>query len=96
MTVTEFPMGERQDGSRSLTFLYLRERTCIMAVLEHLQTGERRELDGELPFGATYVVEGYDEENDELWEEERIDLDGEEYKVIDDGVDMVEIDSTDE
>ncbi|MFC7139260.1 hypothetical protein ACFQMA_05335 [Halosimplex aquaticum] len=59
-----------------------------MAVLEHIQTGERREIDGELPFGASYVVEGYDEENDELWEEERVDLDGETYIVIDDGVEM--------
>jgi len=34
------------------------------------------------------TVEGYDEENDELWEEERVDLDGETYIVIDDGVEM--------
>jgi hypothetical protein len=34
------------------------------------------------------TVEGYDEENDELWEEERVDLDGETYIVIDDSVEM--------
>lgn len=67
-----------------------------MAVLKHIQTGERREIDGELPFGASYVVEGYDEENDELWEEERVDLDGETYVVIDDGVDMVSLGQNDE
>jgi hypothetical protein len=60
-----------------------------MAVLENLRTGERCETDGELPFGAVHTVEGYDEENDELWQEERVDLDGEEYRVIDDGVEMV-------
>jgi hypothetical protein len=34
------------------------------------------------------TVEGYDQENDELWEEERVDLNGETYIVIDDGVEM--------
>jgi len=67
-----------------------------MAVLEHIQTGERREIDGELPFGASYLVEGYDEENDELWEEERVDLNGETYVVIDDGVEMATIDLVDD
>lgn len=67
-----------------------------MAILEHPQTGERIELEGELPFGATYMVEGYDEENDELWEEARIDLDGVSYIVIDDGVEMFETGSSKE
>lgn len=60
-----------------------------MAELEHVQTGERIEIEGEIPFGAIYKVEGYDEEADEYWDEERVQLDGEEYIVIDDGVDMV-------
>lgn len=66
----------------------------MMAILESLRTGERVELDGELPFGAVYVVEDYDEEEDELWQEERVRLDGEEYRVIDDGVEMVTTDSS--
>lgn len=33
-----------------------------MAVLEHVDTGEQVEVEGELPFGATYVIEGYDED----------------------------------
>ncbi|WP_188148078.1 hypothetical protein [Haloferax sp. AS1] len=67
-----------------------------MAILEHVETGERVEIDGELPFGAGYVVEGYDEENEELWEEERVEMDGEEYRVIDDGVEMVTLGEDDE
>lgn len=67
-----------------------------MAILEHVETGERVEVDGELPFGATYLVEGYDEEQDELWEEERVELDGEEYVVVDDGVKMVTLGEDDE
>ena len=67
-----------------------------MAILEHLRTGERREIDGELPFGASYVVEGYDEEAEELWQEERVDLDGETYIVIDDGVNMATTGQVDE
>ena len=62
-----------------------------MAELEHIETGERIELDGEIPFGAIYKVEGYDEEAEEYWDEERVELDGEEYIVIDDGVDMVSL-----
>lgn len=60
-----------------------------MALLEHVETGEQVEVEGEIPFGASYTVEGYDEETEEAWDEERIQLDGEEYIVIDDGVDMV-------
>lgn len=62
-----------------------------MAVLESVKTGERVEIDGEIPFGAGYVVEGYDEDNDEYWEEERVEMNGTEYIVVDDGVDMVTI-----
>lgn len=60
-----------------------------MAELEHIETGDRIEIDGELPFGAIYKVEGYDEESDEYVDQERVMFDGEEYIVIDDGVDMV-------
>ena len=60
-----------------------------MAVLKHPKTGEKKEIEGELPFGAVYRVEGYDEETGELWGEERIDIDGVSWIVVDDGVDMV-------
>ncbi len=62
-----------------------------MAILEHTQTGERKEIDGEIPFGAGYLAEGYDEEADEYWEEQRVMVDGEEWIVVDDGVEMSEI-----
>jgi len=64
-----------------------------MVVLEHLRSGERCEIDGELPFGASYVVEGYDEQAEELWQEERVDLDGETYIVVDDGIEMATVSS---
>lgn len=60
-----------------------------MAVLEHPETGERVEVEGELSFGAVYTVEGFDEEEEEAWQEDRIRLDGTEYIVVDDEVDMV-------
>jgi len=67
-----------------------------MAVLKHPDTGERVEIDGEIPHHAMYQVEGYDEENDELWEETRVDLDGESYIVVDDGVEMFTTGSSEE
>ena len=66
-----------------------------MAELEHIETGERVQVEGEIPFGAIYKVEGYDEEADEYRDEERVRFDGEEYIVIDDGVDMVTIGDSD-
>jgi hypothetical protein len=60
-----------------------------MAILEHPDTGERVEVEGELSFGAVYTVEGFDEEEGKSWQEDRIRLDGTEYIVVDDGVDMV-------
>jgi hypothetical protein len=59
-----------------------------MATLKHPETGEKREIEGELPFHAVYRVEGYDEEKDESWDEERIDVGGVSWIVLDDGVDM--------
>ena len=56
-----------------------------MALLRHPETGEEREIDGEVPITHQYLVEGYDE--DELWEEPRVDLDGDSWIVVDDGVD---------
>lgn len=64
-----------------------------MAVIEHPETEERREFDGEIPFHLIYSVSGYDEDADEWWDEDRIDLAGESWIVVDNGVDMIEIDS---
>ena len=64
-----------------------------MAIIEHQRTGERKEIEGELPHGAIYRVEGYDD--GEYWEEDRITIDGDEWIVIDDGVEMVSIDGPD-
>lgn len=64
-----------------------------MAVIEHPDTGERKEIEGEIPFFATYGVEGYDEEEDEFWQEDRVDIDGESWIVIDDGVEMATLGS---
>jgi hypothetical protein len=60
-----------------------------MVVLKNPRTGETREIDGEIPFGAIYRVEGFDEETGEPWDEDRVDLDGESWIVVDGGVDMV-------
>ncbi|WP_435066258.1 hypothetical protein [Halobaculum sp. EA56] len=62
-----------------------------MAILKHPETGERKQIDGEIPFGATYGVEGYDEEQEEFWEQVRVDIDGESWIVVDDGTDMVSL-----
>lgn len=51
----------------------------------------RVEMEGEIPFGAIYKVEGYDDETGEYWDEERVRFDGKEYLVIHDGVNMVTI-----
>lgn len=58
-----------------------------MAVLRHPETGEEQEVEGEIPVSATYMVEGYDEEQDEFWQEVRVDLEGESWEVVDDGAD---------
>lgn len=62
-----------------------------MAILKHPGSGETKEIEGELPFHAVYRVEGYDEEEDEAWSEDRIDIEGVSWIVVDDGVDMVTI-----
>jgi len=67
-----------------------------MATLEHPKTGERKDIDGEIPHHAIYGVEEYDEENDELHREERVDMDGTSWIVVDDGVEMFETGSGDE
>ena len=61
-----------------------------MAVIKDPDSGERIEIEGEIPIFATYQVEGYDEENDEYWEELRVDFEGKSHIVIDDGVNMVD------
>lgn len=58
-----------------------------MALLRHPDTGEEWEVEGEIPVSATYIVEGYDEEEDAFWEEVRIDLEGVSWEVVDDDVD---------
>lgn len=62
-----------------------------MATLKHPETGEKKEIQGELPFHAVYRVEGYDEEEDEAWHEDRIDIDGVSWIVADNGADMTQI-----
>lgn len=56
------------------------------------KTGEQKEIDGEIPVFAIYRIEGYDEEEEEPWEEERVEYEGKEWIVVDNGVNMVEID----
>lgn len=70
-------------------------------VVEDIRTGERIDIEeiDEIPALMGYGVEGYDEENDELWEEHRIKGDelpmlrsGREYRVVEDGVEMASVD----
>jgi len=62
-----------------------------IAEIEHVETGEQVETDGEIPFGAIYKAEGYDKYADKAYDEERIRLDDGEYIVIDNGVDIVSL-----
>jgi len=61
-----------------------------MAKIEHVRTGKVLTTDQEIPPMMTYGVESYDEETDELVVEDRIEIDGEEYRVLDDGVEYFE------
>lgn len=65
-------------------FVYVR-----MAVLRHTETGEEREIEGEIPHHAIYRVEGIDDDG-ELWDEQRVEFEGTEWIVVDDGVEMFE------
>lgn len=60
-----------------------------MAILRHPETGEKREIDGEIPFHAIYRVEGTDDDG-ELWEEDRVDIEGTSWIVEDSGSDTFE------
>jgi hypothetical protein len=60
-----------------------------MARIEHVETGKILKNDAEIPAAMTYSVESYDEETDELVTEDRIELEGEEYRVLDNGINMV-------
>lgn len=60
-----------------------------MAKLEHIQIGEVVEFDDEIPFFHIYGVEPFDEDTGEPVIEDRVTYDGEEFRVLDDGVDMV-------
>jgi hypothetical protein len=53
-----------------------------MARVRHPDTGEEREVQGEIPHFAIYSVEG----------EDRVDIDGQSWIVVDDGVNMTGID----
>lgn len=61
-----------------------------MAKIEHVRTGKELTIDQEIPPMLTYGVESYDEETDEFVLEDRIEIDGEEYRVLDDGVEYFE------
>lgn len=54
-----------------------------MAKIEHVKTGRVLTSDSEIPPFMTYGVEIYDEETDELVVEDRIELEGEEYRILD-------------
>lgn len=60
-----------------------------MAVLRHPETGEKREVEGEVPWHLMYTVESFDE-NDELVQQKHVDLDGTAWIVEDDGVERFE------
>jgi len=60
-----------------------------MAVLRHPETGEKREVEGEIPVYRQYLVESFDE-NDELVQTPHVDLDGTAWIVEDDGVETFE------
>ena len=58
-------------------------------MLKHPKTGEEKEIEGQIPLDVVYRVEGYDEKEDEAWHEDRIDIGGTPWIVIDDSVNMV-------
>lgn len=58
-----------------------------MAVLRHPETGEKRQIDGEVPIFRQYLVESFDE-NDELVQTPMVDFEGESWVVEDSGVEM--------
>lgn len=60
-----------------------------MAVLRHPETGEKREIEGEIPVFHQYLVESFDED-DNLVETPYVDFDGASWIVEDDGVEMFE------
>lgn len=60
-----------------------------MATLRHPKTGEKREIEGEIPVFHQYLVESFDE-NDELVQTPYVDFDGTAWIVEDDGVEMFE------
>jgi len=57
-----------------------------MAVLRHPDTGETREIEGEIPIFKQYLVESFDED-DELVQTPYVDIDGQPWIIEDDGVD---------
>lgn len=60
------------------------------AVLLHPDTGDVRRVEGEVPAG--FGVEYFDEETGEVHTKDMVDIRGERWIVVDDGVDMVTID----
>lgn len=60
-----------------------------MALLRHPETGETREIEGEIPIFHQYLVESFDED-DNLVETPYVDLDGTSWIIEDDGVEMFE------
>lgn len=56
-----------------------------MAKVEHVKTGKVLTTQQEVPVFITYSVEIYDEESGEVTLEDRIELEGEEYRILDQG-----------
>jgi hypothetical protein len=65
-----------------------------MAVLKHPETGEKREVEGEIPIHHQYLVEGFDED-DEFVQTPYVDLDGQPWIIVDDGVETFRTGSDD-
>ena len=60
-----------------------------MAVLRHPETGEKREVEGEVPIFSQYLVESFDEDGN-LVETPYVDFEGTSWIVEDSGVEMFE------
>lgn len=60
-----------------------------MAVLRNQDTGEVVEVEGEIPIFRQMLVESFDED-DNLVQTPTVEIDGEWYTVVDDGVETFE------
>ena len=60
-----------------------------MAVLKHPDTGEKREIEGEIPAFRQYLVESFDDDGN-LVQTPYVDFEATSWIVEDDGVEMFE------